>query len=58
VDCEIKISALAGDVIPIGLVAHAMAMRDATADGPDYLQATLDGSMTRYTAIATSVMVC
>jgi len=33
-------------------------MRDATADGPDYLQATLDGSMTRYTAIATSVMVC
>ncbi len=48
---EIKLPAISGDIIPLGLVAATMALRDATAGGPDYQQATFDGRLAKYNAM-------
>lgn len=54
----IKNSAAAGDVIPLGLVADAMALRDATAGGPDFLSATRDGRFKTYSAMLLKNVHC
>lgn len=48
---EIKLPAIAGDIIPISAVARAMALRDATAGGPGGLRATYDGRCAGYEAM-------
>ena len=48
---EIKLPAIAGDIIPISAIARAMALRDATAGGPGGLRATYDGRSASYEAM-------
>jgi len=47
-DYKLKLAAINGDVIPLYIVAVAQAMRDATAGGTPYHDATFKGRLTGY----------